>query len=121
MPIHESGEDYLETILLLHKKTGFVRSIDIANELGYKKPSISRAISILKTNGYVTVAKNGEILLTEKGENKAEKIYERHEVIKNFLLNVLGVGEDISEKDACKIEHVISSETFEKLKQYMLK
>ena len=119
MAIYESGEDYLETILVLHNTTGFVRSIDIANKLGYSKPSISRAVVILKENGYITVEKSGEIILTEKGREKAESIYARHLVLREFLKNVLGVDEDTANSDACKIEHDISDETFAKLKSFV--
>lgn len=119
MAIYESGEDYLETILILHNTTGFVRSIDIANKLGYSKPSISRAISILKSNGYITVEKSGEVVLTEKGREKAENVYSRHLLISEFLQKKLGVDEETADSDACKIEHVISEQTFEKLKIFM--
>lgn len=118
MPIYESGEDYLETILLLHKKTGFVRSVDIAGELNYSKPSISRAVNILKENGFITVGAGGQILLTELGKEKAEAIYDRHVHITDFFENVLKVSHDNAEHDACKIEHIISEESYEKLKQF---
>ncbi len=118
MPIYESGEDYLETILLLHKKTGFVRSIDIANELSYSKPSISRAMNILKENGLITVESGGQIILTEQGRAKAEAVYERHVVIKEFLENVLKVSAETASHDACKIEHIISDESYQKLKEF---
>ncbi len=116
MQLHESGEDYLETILILHKRTGYVRSIDIATELGYSKPSVSRAMGILKTNGFITVAADGQILLTEKGMARAHSIYDRHLVLTEFLNHVLGVDEQTAEDDACKIEHIISEQTFEKIK-----
>lgn len=119
MAIYESGEDYLETILILHNTTGFVRSVDIANKLGYSKPSISRAISILKANGYITVEKSGEVVLTKKGMKKAEDVYSRHLLISEFLETVLGVDSETADSDACKIEHVISVQTFEKLKIFM--
>lgn len=118
MPIYESGEDYLETILLLHEKTGFVRSVDIACELNYSKPSISRAVNILKESGYITVQAGGQILLTEKGRKKAESIYERHVNITRFLEEVLSVSHENAEHDACKIEHIISEESYEKLKRF---
>lgn len=121
MAIYESGEDYLETILVLHNTTGFVRSIDIANKLGYSKPSISRAVLILKENGYITVEKSGEIILTDKGREKAESIYARHLVLREFLGNILGVDEETANSDACKIEHDISDETFAKLKEFVEK
>lgn len=119
MSIHESGEDYLETILILHKNTGFVRSIDIANELGYSKPSISRAVGILKSDGYITVEPNGQIVLTDSGKAKAEQVYERHLMLRKFLTDILGVSSENSEQDACRIEHILSDETFEKLKGFV--
>lgn len=119
MAIHESGEDYLETILILHNKTGYVRSIDIANELGYSKPSVSRAMSILKEGGFINFASDGQITLTEIGREKAEEVYNRHILITGFLRDTLGVSEKNAEEDACKIEHVISCETVEKLKQFV--
>lgn len=119
MSIHESGEDYLETILILHKNTGFVRSIDIANELGYSKPSISRAVGILKSDGYITVEPNGQIVLTVSGKAKAEQVYERHLMLRKFLTDILGVSSENSEQDACRIEHILSDETFEKLKGFV--
>ena len=119
MSIHESGEDYLETILILHKNTGFVRSIDIANELGYSKPSISRAVGILKSDGYITVEPNDQIVLTDSGKAKAEQVYERHLMLRKFLTDILGVSADNSEQDACRIEHILSEETYEKLKSFV--
>lgn len=118
MPIYESGEDYLETILLLHEKTGFVRSVDIACELNYSKPSISRAVNILKESGYITVGTGGQILLTDIGRKKAESVYERHVYITRFFENILKVSHENADHDACKIEHIISDESYEKLKQY---
>nr|WP_312575960.1 metal-dependent transcriptional regulator [Sedimentibacter sp.] len=117
--IHESGEDYLETILLLYNRNGYVRSIDIANELNYTKPSVSRAMSILKNSDYIVVDKNGHILLTDKGKHTAEKISERHDLIAKFLINVLGVSEENAYNDSCRIEHVISEESFQKIKEYL--
>lgn len=119
MSIHESGEDYLETILILHKNTGFVRSIDIANELGYSKPSISRAVGILKNDGYITVEPSGQIVLTDSGKAKAEQVYERHLMLRKFLTDILGVSSENSEQDACRIEHILSDETYEKLKGFI--
>ncbi len=119
MSIHESGEDYLETILILHKNTGFVRSIDIANELGYSKPSISRAVGILKNDGYITVEPNGQIILTDSGRAKAEQVYERHLMLRKFLTDILGVSSENSEQDACRMEHILSEETYEKLKDFV--
>ena len=116
MAMHESGENYLETILMLQNKNGFVRSIDIANELEYTKPSISRAMGILRKNGYITMDDGGQILLTELGRKKAEEIYERHLLITKFLMETLGIERQLADKDACRIEHVISQETFERIK-----
>lgn len=115
MAIHESGEDYLETILVLHNKNGMVRSIDIATELGYSKPSVSRAVGILKKSGYIETDEKGHILFTEEGKALAEKIYARHENISRFLIEVLGVSEDNALKDACRIEHDLSDETYGKI------
>lgn len=120
MPIYESGEDYLETILLLTKKSPFVRSIDIANELGYTKPSVSRAVGILKSNGYITVGNDGQILLTDLGKEKADGIYERHTVLTQFFEKILGVDKHIAEQDACRIEHIISETSYSKLKQFVM-
>jgi DtxR family transcriptional regulator, Mn-dependent transcriptional regulator len=117
--IHESGEDYLETILLLYNRNGYVRSIDIANELNYTKPSVSRAMSILKKSEYIIMDKNGHILLTDKGKLTAEKITERHKLIAKFLINVLGVSQETAYNDSCRIEHIISEESFQKMKEYL--
>lgn len=119
MAIRESGEDYLETILILQMKTGHVRSIDVAAELGFSKPSISRAMSILKDNGFITIEKDGKINLTNSGQQKAEQIYERHLLIRGFLENTLGVTKETAEQDACKIEHILSDETYQKLKCFL--
>jgi len=116
MGIHESGENYLETILILQKKNGSVRSIDIANELDYTKASISRAMSILKKVGYITMENSGNILLTDLGKQKANEIYERHQVITKYLVNALNIKENIADTDACRIEHVISQDSFDKIK-----
>ena len=121
MALHESGEDYLETILILHKKTGYVRSVDIANELGYSKPSVSRAMSILKEGGFINFASDGQITLTDAGLEKAEEVYERHLLITGFLMNTLGVSKENAELDACKIEHVVSCETVSRLKEFVEK
>jgi DtxR family Mn-dependent transcriptional regulator len=119
MRINESGEDYLETILILEKKNGTVRSVDIATELGYSRPSISRAVGILKKGGYIDVEAGGNILLTDKGREKANRIYERHRLICLYLVKALGVEEKIAGDDACRIEHVISEATFEKIKEWI--
>lgn len=119
MAIYESGEDYLETILILHNETGFVRSIDIANRLGYSKPSISRAMTILRESGYINVLKSGEIVFTDEGRKKAEEVYERHLVLRAFLTDILKVSPETANNDACRIEHVISEESFSKLKKFI--
>ena len=119
MRIHESGENYLETILLLEKKNGSVRSVDIAAELDYSKPSISRAMGILKQEKYITMEKNGDILLTDKGREKANRIYERHQLITDYLIKALGIESGTASEDACRIEHVISEKSFEKIKEWV--
>ena len=119
MAIRESGEDYLETILILQERTGHVRSIDIATELGYSKPSVSRAVGILKSGGFITVKPDGQIVLTKLGLLKAREVYDRHLLITKFLHEVLGVSEENTNEDACKIEHVISAETYEKLNVFV--
>lgn len=116
MKIHESGEDYLETILLLYRKQGYVRSTDIANAMNYTKASISRAVKILKDDGYIYMDPNKMIFLTEKGNQKALEIYERHQVITQFLEEVLQVDANTAEEDACHMEHVISDSTFQGFK-----
>lgn len=115
MHLQESGEMYLETIYVLSKKLTMVRSIDIAEYMGYSKPSISRAIGLLKSGGYVTADENGHLSLTAEGLNIAEKLYERHTLLTDFLIG-LGVNEAIASEDACKIEHVISEESFSAIK-----
>lgn len=119
MPLHESGEDYLETIYLLTRQNAFVRSVDIANELGFSKASISRAMRILREEGLVTVAGDGGIKLTKAGTRRAITVYERHTLITDFFAQYLGVNPVTAEKDACKIEHVISEETYLRLRSYM--
>ena len=118
MKIQESSENYLETILILGQKKGNVRSIDIVNELGFSKPSISVAMKNLKNEGYITVNELGHIKLTEKGSKIAETIYERHTLLTNWLIR-LGVDADTAQKDACRIEHVISSESFDAIKKHV--
>ncbi|MGN0624353.1 MAG: metal-dependent transcriptional regulator [Oscillospiraceae bacterium] len=119
MAIKESGEDYLETILILQERTGYVRSIDIASELGFSKPSVSRAVGILKSDGFITVEPDGQILLTKLGYLRAREVYDRHLLITRFLKEVLGVSDENTDEDACKIEHVISHETYEKLNVFV--
>lgn len=120
MRLLESGEMYLETILLLKNKYGYVRSVDIAKELNYSKPSVSRAVSLLREDGYITNDPHGMILLTEKGEKMASKIYDRHETLTKFLVKI-GVSDETAQQDACKIEHIISDESFEKIKEIVSK
>ncbi len=114
----ESGEMYLETILVLHKRTGYVRSIDVANELGYSKPSVSRAMSILRKKDMIVFDNDGNILLTDSGRGLAEAIYERHRFISYYLIHALHVPEDIANADACRIEHIISELTFLRIKNW---
>lgn len=117
--MQESGETYLETILLLEKRMGSVRSIDIANELGFTKPSVSRAISILKKSQHLDIGEKGMIILTEKGRNKANSIYERHQALTKFLMLTLDLDERSASLDACRMEHIISPPVFERVKQYV--
>lgn len=119
MKIKESAENYLEAILMIKKQKGSVRSIDIAHELNFSKPSVSVAMKALKDDGYITIDE-GSISLTEKGLLVAESVYERHEVIASLLIS-LGVSNEVAYEDSCKIEHVISEETFLKLKEYTSK
>ena len=116
MHIQESGEMYLETIFFLSKQSNHVRAIDVGEHMGYSKPSVSRAMSLLKNGEYITVDRDGSIHLTDRGREIAEKIYERHTLLTGFLVS-LGVDEKIAAEDACKIEHSISDETLEKIKQ----
>ena len=116
--MHESGEMYLETIYVLSQKQQNVRSIDVAEEMGFSKPSVSRAIGLLKSGGYITVDGSGYIALTADGEEIAAKIYERHNVLSEFLVNI-GVSPETAAADACKIEHNISDETFKALKRHI--
>ena len=116
MSLQESGEMYLETILVLGQRTGFVRAIDICDEMGYSKPSISRAVGILRQDGYILVGKDGGITLTDAGRAIAEKIYERHCFFTEQLITA-GVDPKTAEADACRIEHIISDESFDRLKE----
>ena len=118
MKIQESAENYLETILILQRQKGAVRSIDIANELEYSKPSISVAMKNLREHGYIRMDGDGFISLTESGRKIAETMYERHTWISNWLVS-LGVDEKTAVQDACRIEHVISQESFDAIKQKM--
>lgn len=118
MNVHESGEMYLEAILVLSRKSGFVRSVDVGEYLGYSKPSVSRAMGLLRKGELVTVEQDGGLHLTQEGRNIAEKIYERHTVLSQVLMS-LGVPEKVAVEDACKIEHDISDVTFEAIKQHI--
>ena len=118
MSIHESGEMYLETIHVLTKQNGTVRSIDISEHMGYSKPSVSRAVGLLKKGGYIVVDEDGYITLTEAGESVANKIYERHTVLSRMLI-ALGVDPEVAAEDACKLEHAISDESFEAIKKHL--
>lgn len=120
MKILESAENYLETILILHNKKGSVRSIDIANELEYSKPSVSIAMKRLRENGYIDVKPDGYIELTETGKEVAESIYERHTILTECL-TLIGVSKETAEDDACKVEHIISEETFSAIKDVLKK
>lgn len=119
MPLHESGEDYLETIYLLSRKQPHVRSVDVANELGFTKPSVSRAMKILREEGLIVVGNDGGIKLTKKGLHLAVSVYDRHTLITDFFAQFLGVNPVTAEHDACKIEHVISEETYLRLRSFM--
>ena len=116
MPIQESGEMYIETIYLLTKQKERVRSIDVCEHMGYSKPSVSRAIGILKKNGYISVDASGYITLTDSGVEIAERIYERHTILTHFL-ETLGVSHETAVSDACKMEHIISDEAFWAIKK----
>jgi len=120
MRIKESAENYLEAILVLKNKQGNVRSIDIANHLSFTKPSVSVAMKSLRENGYITVECDGCISLTESGMQIAKAVFEKHEIIAKALI-MLGVSEDVAYEDSCKIEHDLSNESFEKLRDFLLK
>ena len=119
MALQESGEMYLETILILSQQNPFVRSVDISEHMGYSKPSVSRAVSLLKAGEYITVDYDGHIQLTDSGRQVAEKILSRHKLLTD-LLTLLGVSQETAAADACKMEHVISDETYEAIKKYMI-
>lgn len=119
MQIHESAEDYLEAILMIQLEKGHVRSIDVAHKLNYSKPSVSRAVNLLRDNGYLEMARDGMLELTESGRKIAETIYERHILLTKWLVS-LGVPDDVASEDACKLEHDVSSVTFEKLKAHIV-
>jgi len=119
MALHESAEMYLETIYSLSQQQSSVRSIDVAESMGYSKPSVSRAVGLLKQGGYLLMDKDGFLTLTESGVAVAQKIFERHNVLSRMLM-ALGVSQKAAAEDACKIEHVISDETFEAIKSHMI-
>lgn len=118
MAIHESGEMYLETIYVLSKERPVVRAIDVGEHMGFSKPSVSRALSLLKESGHVTADANGYLSLTETGTAVAEKIFERHTILTRIIMG-LGVSEETASADACRMEHVISDETFEAFKRHL--
>ena len=118
MRLQESGEMYLEAILVLTRKQGHVRSIDVSEYLGYSKPSVSRAVGLLKKDGYLLMDDDGFLRLTELGSNTAEKIYERHRIL-TAALKALGVDEESAAEDACRIEHVISDKSLAAIKAHM--
>ena len=118
MALQESGEMYLETIHVLSKTNPHVRSIDISEHMGYSKPSVSRAVSILKQDGYILVDRDGFITLTESGRTVAEKIFERHTLLSGILMR-LGVSPETAADDACRIEHAISDESFDAIKRHI--
>lgn len=117
MKLHRSGEDYLEAILVLQRKNGYVRSLDIAEYVGVTKPSISNATRLLREGGFITMDKNKLVHLTDAGYEVAERIYERHRMLTEWLISI-GVPAEIAEDDACKIEHDVSRETFDKMKEH---
>lgn len=120
MVLQESGEMYLEAILMLTREKGAVRSLDVAEYMGFSKPSVSRAVGLLKNGGFITVDKDGHLLLTEIGQEVAEKICDRHTLLTTLLIQ-LGVSEETAANDACKIEHAISDESFEAIKNHVKK
>lgn len=120
MDLHESGEMYLETILMLKKKNEYVRSIDVAHEMGFSKPSVSRAIKLLRESKLLIVDQKGYIDFTDEGREVAEKVYSRHTTLTRFLVG-LGVNEQQAEEDACRLEHIISEESYLCIKEYLTK
>ena len=120
MHLQESGQMYLETILVLTENNSAVRSIDVAEHMGFSKPSVSRAMGLLKNGGYIEVDGNGFIALTESGKEAAQKIYDRHRILTDMLVSI-GVSEEVASADACKIEHHISDESFDAIKRYLRK
>jgi Mn-dependent DtxR family transcriptional regulator len=117
--MHESGEDYLETIYILLKKNGYVRSVDVATELGFSRPSVSRGVGLLKDAGLIVMAEDGSLKLTDEGTKKAKAVYEKHTTLTRFLVYIAGVDAETAENDACRIEHIISPQTFKGIKKFM--
>jgi len=118
MNIYKSAEDYLETILFLRERNGSVRSVDIANDLGFSKPSVSIAMKKLRESGYIEIGDGGQVLLLPKGEEIARKMGERHRLLTRFFITI-GVNPETAEEDACRIEHDLSEETFDKLREHL--
>lgn len=118
MQLQESAEMYLETIYILSKEKNVVRSIDVAEYMNYSKPSVSRAVGLLKNGGYLTMEEDGSLTLTEMGKDMANKIFERHTILSKLLVHI-GVSEEVATKEACKIEHVISDDTLLKIKNFL--
>ena len=118
MRLYESAEMYLETIYVLSQKSACVRSVDVAEDMGYSKPSVSRAVGLLRQGGYLTVSKDGSLVLTEEGRLAAQKIFERHTVLSDFLAHI-GVSGEVAARDACKIEHVVSDDTIAAIKRFL--
>ena len=119
MNIYESGENYLETILLLEMRNGTVHAVDIANELGYSKPSVTRAMGVLKKAGFVDQEAYGTIRLTDEGRKRANEIYERHTLLTQFLMTMLSLDSETAETDACRIEHIISERTMQRIREVL--
>ncbi len=118
MNLHESGQMYLETIYILTERSTHIRSVDVCEYMGYSKPSVSRAVGLLKSGGFISVDEDGYLSLTEAGREVAEKMYERHKILTGLLIK-LGVDEETASEDACKVEHVISDKTFEAIKKHV--
>jgi len=117
--MQESGENYLETVLKLKEKNGTVRSIDIAREMNFSKPSVSRAMGILREDGFITMEHSGEIELTEKGKEKANEIYGRHRLLTRFIRHITGVDEEMAERNACRMEHILDQEVVDGIRAFM--
>ena len=117
--MYESGEDYLEAILMIQNEKGECHSVDVARKIGVSKPSVSRAMGILRDDGYIFVDECQHIQFTQKGKDKAEAIYDRHKLLTDFLMRITGVGEEQAEKNACRVEHVIDSDVVEGIRKFM--